>query len=137
VFECRFSAAALSGADALEARTEWIVDRVDLKSLEQVMKKKAQSGDIIVMEAGGNSFAIAERLFTIGLHPIVLESQAIGKVGKAYCATDKIDAVKIARVYFSGLAHEVWMPFNRPRRADGASRLRSPKMSPAILKYSK
>lgn len=111
-----FSAAALSGADALEARTEWIVDRVDLKSLEQVMKKKARPGDIIVMEASGNSFAIAERLFAIGLHPIVLESQAVGKVGKAYCATDKIDAVKIARVYFSGLAHEVWIP--NPKAAE-------------------
>ena len=111
-----FSAAALSGADALQARTEWIVDRVDLKSLEQVMKKKAQPGDIIVMEASGNSFALAERLFAIGLHPIVLESQAVGKVGKAYCATDKIDAVKIARVYFSGLAHEVWIP--NPKAAE-------------------
>jgi transposase len=74
------------------------------------MKKKAKPGDIIAMEASGNTFAIAERLFAIGLHPVVLESQAVGKVGKAYCATDKIDSVKIARVYFSGLAHEVWVP---------------------------
>lgn len=105
-----FSAAALSGASALEARTEWCVDRIDLKQLERVLKKKAKPGDIIVMEASGNTFAIAERLFAIGLQPIVLESQMVGKVGKAYCATDKIDAVKIARVYFSGLAHEVWVP---------------------------
>ncbi len=105
-----FSAAALSGANALEARTEWCVDRVNIKNLERILKKKAKPGDIIAMEASGNSFAIAERLFAIGLHPVVLESQAVGKVGKAYCATDKIDAVKIARVYFSGLAHEVWIP---------------------------
>lgn len=105
-----FSAAALSGANALEARTEWCVDRVNIKNLEKILKKKAKPGDIIAMEASGNSFAIAERLFAIGLHPVVLESQAVGKVGKAYCATDKIDAVKIARVYFSGLAHEVWIP---------------------------
>jgi hypothetical protein len=30
-----FSAAALSGADALEARTEWCVDRVPLKVLSR------------------------------------------------------------------------------------------------------
>jgi transposase len=105
-----FSAAALSGSDALHAQTEWCVDRVDLKKLEQILKKRTQPGDTIVLEASGNSFAIAERLFAIGLHPIVLESQMVGKVGKAYCATDKVDAVKIARVYLSGLAHEVWVP---------------------------
>lgn len=105
-----FTAAALSGSDALQAKTEWVVDRVDLSRLETVLKKRTQPGEIIVLEASGNSFAVAERLFTIGLHPIILESQSVGKVGKAYCATDKVDAIKIARVYLSGLAHEVWLP---------------------------
>lgn len=105
-----FSAAALSGPDALQARTEWCVDRASLNDLERVLKKKVHHGDVIALEASGNSFAIAERLRAIGLHPVVLESQGVGKIGKAYCATDKVDAVKIARVYFSGLAHEVWIP---------------------------
>jgi len=105
-----FTVAALSGADALQAKTEWVVDRVDLSRLETVLKKRTQPGDVIVLEASGNSFAVAERLFAVGLHPIILESQSVGKVGKAYCATDKVDAIKIARVYLSGLAHEVWLP---------------------------
>ncbi len=105
-----FTAAALSGSDALQAKTEWVVDRVDLSRLETVLKKRTQPGDVIVLEASGNSFSVAERLFAAGLHPIILESQSVGKVGKAYCATDKVDAIKIARVYFSGLAHEVWIP---------------------------
>ena len=105
-----FSAAALAGADALQARVEWIVDRVELGRLENVLKKRASAGDLIALEASGNSFAVAERLAAVGLHAVVLESQAVGKVGKAYCATDKVDAVKIARVYLSGLAHEVWRP---------------------------
>jgi len=105
-----FSAAALTGPDALQAETKWIVDRIDLRQIERTMKKHTRPGDIIVLEASGNSFAIAERLLAIGRRPIVLESQAVGKVGKAYCATDKTDAVKIARVYLSGLAHEVWIP---------------------------
>lgn len=105
-----FSAAALSGSDALQAKTEWIVDRVELSRLETVLQKRTQPGDVIVLEASGNSFAVAERLLGAGLHPVILESQAVGKVGKAYCATDKLDAVKIARVYLSGLAHAVWLP---------------------------
>jgi transposase len=105
-----FSAAALSGPDALQAKQEWVVDRVALDRLEAVLKKRTQPGDVIVLEASGNSFAVAERLFALGLRALVLESQAVGKVGKAYCATDKVDAVKIARVYLSGLAHEVWVP---------------------------
>jgi transposase len=105
-----FSAAALSGADALAARTEWVVDRVGLDRLESVLKKRTRPGDVIALEASGNSFAVAERLFAIGLKAVVLESQAVGKVGKSYCSTDRVDAVKIARVYLSGLAHEVWIP---------------------------
>ena len=105
-----FTAAALAGADALQAKMEWCVDRADLRRLESILKKRTRQGDIIVMEASGNSFAVAERLTKIGLTPVVLESQAVGKVGKAYCATDKVDAIKIARVYLSGLAHAVWRP---------------------------
>ncbi len=105
-----FSAAALSGADALQAKMDWCVDQADLKKLEAILKRRTRPGDIVVLEASGNSFAVADRLARIGLCPIVLESQSVGKVGKAYCATDKTDAIKIARVYLSGLAHEVWRP---------------------------
>lgn len=105
-----FSAAALCGVDALQAQVEWSVDRADLTKLETVLKRRTQPGEVVVLEASGNSFAVAERLVAMGLRAIVLESQAVGKVGKAYCATDRTDAVKIARVYFSGLAHEVWVP---------------------------
>jgi transposase len=105
-----FSAAALRGPDALQADIEWCVDRVDLKQLETVLRKRAQPGDVVVLEASGNSFAIAERLFAAGFQAIVLESQSVGKVGKAYGSNDRTDAIKIARVYLSGLAHEVWVP---------------------------
>ena len=68
------------------------MDRADLRRLESILKKRTRQGDIIVMEASGNSFAVAERLTKIGLTPVVLESQAVGKVGKAYCAMDKVDS---------------------------------------------
>jgi transposase len=105
-----FSVAALCGADALQAEVVWSVDRAELSKLETVLRRRTRAGDVVVLEASGNSFAVAERLFAMGLHAIVLESQALGKVGKAYLATDRTDAVKIARVYLSGLAHEVWIP---------------------------
>lgn len=105
-----FTAAALSGPDALQAQKEWCVDRVPLDRLETVLKKRVRPGDLVVLEASGNSFMVAERLFALGLQVEVLESQSVGKVGKTYCATDKVDAVKIARVYLSGLAHTVWIP---------------------------
>lgn len=105
-----FSAAALAGPDALQAQAEWCVDRVPLNRLEPVLRKRIRPGDVVVLEASGNSFAVAYRLAALGVEVRVLESQSVGRVGKTYCATDKIDAVKIARVYISGLAHEVWIP---------------------------
>ena len=64
----------------------------------------------MVLEASGNTFSVAERIARLGLQVHVLESRSVGQVGKTYCATDKEDAVKIARVYLSGLAHRVWTP---------------------------
>lgn len=112
-----FSAAALTGPDAREAQVAWCVDRVGLTRLEPVLRKHMRPGDIVVLEASGNSFALAFRLALLGLEVRVLESQSVGRVGKTYCATDKTDAVKIARVYMSGLAREVWIP-----DADAAAR---------------
>jgi hypothetical protein len=63
-----FSAAALSGSHALHAQVEWSVDRISLNSLERILKKRANPGDIV---ASDNTFALAERLLRIGLHPIV------------------------------------------------------------------
>lgn len=105
-----FSAAALSGADALQARTEWVVDRQPLDRLEAVLRRRVREGDEVVLEASGNSFSVAERLAKIGLAVRVLDSSAVSRVGSSYCVTDKVDAVKLARVALSGLANVVWVP---------------------------
>lgn len=39
-----------------------------------------------------------------------MESHRAGQIGKSYLANDKVDAVKIARIYLSGLAIKVWQP---------------------------
>ena len=45
-----FSAAALSGADALQAKVDWCVDRADLRKLEVMLKRRTRPGDIVVLE---------------------------------------------------------------------------------------
>lgn len=105
-----FSAAALIGTDALQAREEWVVDRVPLERLEAVLRKRVRPQDVVVLEASGNSFAVAERLAKLGVTVLVLDSQAVSRIGQQYCATDRIDAVKLARVYLSGFARVVWTP---------------------------
>jgi hypothetical protein len=70
----------------------------------------------VVLEASANSFSIAERLRAIDRVPVILESQRAAKIGQAYLANDRVDAVKIARIYLSGLARRaVWQPDARTR----------------------
>ena len=63
-----------------------------------------------VLEANANSFAVGQRLRALGLEVEILESHRAGQIGKTYCATDRSDAVKIARIYLSGLSPVVWQP---------------------------
>ena len=66
--------------------------------------------DVLILEASANSFAIAERLTALGRQVYILESHRAGQIGKSYLANDKVDAVKIARIYLSGLGIKVWAP---------------------------
>jgi transposase len=105
-----FSAAALSGPDAQRAEVHWIHDRLATAQLEAWLQKHVEPDDLIVIEASGNTFATVDRIRAVGRQAIVLESLRAGQIRKAYCNTDKLSAVKLAKVYLSGLAHEVWTP---------------------------
>lgn len=105
-----FSAATLEGPDAATARVVEVCDRVGIEQLDCWLERHVRSGDVIALEASGNTFALVERIRSKGHKAVVLESAAVGKIGRAYCATDKLDAIKIARVWLSGLAHVVWTP---------------------------
>jgi transposase len=105
-----FSAATLEGRDAATARVVGVNDRVPIEQLDRWLERHVRSGDVIALEASGNTFAIVERIRAKGHKAVVLESASVGKIGRAYCATDKLDAIKIARVWLSGLAHVVWTP---------------------------
>lgn len=110
-----FSACALENAEAMEAAELWMHDQVDIDDLERWYRKQYQPGDIYVMESCNNTFETAQRLRQLGAPVVVLESFRIGQIQKAYLKNDKVDARKVARVYLSGLAVEVWQPDEKTR----------------------
>ena len=88
-----FAAAALENADAASARTEWVHDRQSTARLEAWAKKHLRAGDIVVLEASGNSFAVAARLYACGHTALVLESAQAGKIRDNFCNDDRHSAV--------------------------------------------
>jgi len=105
-----FTAAALEGNNALNSHVLWVHDNLPQQRLEAWVRKHVQASDLIVIEASGNTFHTVERIRECGRNAVVLEPLRASQVRKTYCTTDKISAVKLARVYFSGLAVEVWTP---------------------------
>lgn len=84
--------------------------RVELSQLETWAARQSRPEDTLVLEASGNAFAVAGRLRALGRKVHILESHRAGQVAKSYCANDRIDAVKLARIYLSGLSPVVWQP---------------------------
>jgi transposase len=110
-----FSAAALIGPDAQRAEVLWTHDRLPEASLEKWLGRHVRPHDVLVIEASGNTFATVERIEACGRKAVIVESLRAGQIRKAYCSTDKHSAIKLARVYLSGLAHLVWKPDERTR----------------------
>jgi len=110
-----FSAAALRGANAAQTQTEWIHDRQPVASLEAWAKKHLTEDDTVALEASGNSFEVVARLHRVGITAVVLESAQAAKVKENFCNDDRHSAVKLARVYMSGLAKIVWKPDEQTR----------------------
>jgi transposase len=113
-----FAAAALAGANPVEASVEWVHDRQETARLETWAQKHLRADDVVVLEASGNSFEVARRLHAAGVTAIVLESKQASHIRHNFCNDDRQSAVKLARVYLSGLAKVVWQPdqLTRERR---------------------
>jgi len=109
-----FAAAALS-VDARREHADWVQDRLATADLERWAKKQLRKEDVIVLEASGNSFEVAARLHALGHPAVVLESAQAGKIRDNFCNDDRHSAVKLAKVYRSGLAKEVWQPDAKTR----------------------
>ena len=94
-----FAGAVVAGGDPASAQVLSTSTRVELEQLERWALRHTRSQDTLVLEASGNAFAVAARLRAIGRVVEILDSHRAGKVGKVYCANDRVDAVKIARIY--------------------------------------
>src|SRR6266498_4755025 len=97
-----FAAAALAGANAVEATVEWVYDRQETGRLETWAQKHLRADDVVVLEASGNSFEVARRLHACGVTAVVMESAQASHIRHNFCNDDRQSAVKLARVYLSG-----------------------------------
>jgi transposase len=110
-----FAGAILEGSDPWQARVISTSTRVALPLLEKWALRCTRESDCLVLEASGNAFAVAQRLREIKRKVLILDSHRAGKVGQSYCATDRVDAIKIARIYLSALSPIVWQPDQKTR----------------------
>jgi transposase len=112
-----FTAAFLIGNDAAKAKVLKVQDHIAQERLAEWINEHTTERDVVVMEASANSFEAVEVFRAHDRKAVVLESQQCGQIGSAYCATDRVDAIKLARIYISGLPKQVWVP-------DASTRLR-------------
>ena len=105
-----FAGAVVEGSEPAGVRVLSTSSRVELSELEHWAQKQSGKDDVLVLEASGNAFAVAGRLRALGRRVEILDSHQAGKIGKVYCATDRSDAVKIARIYLTQLSAIVWQP---------------------------
>jgi transposase len=111
-----FAAAALEKSSASQSQVLWVHDRQQTGQLEKWARKHVHSGDVLVLEASGNSFEVARRLHRLGLVAVVLESTQAAKIRENFCNDDRHSAIKLARIYLSGLAKVVWQPDDMTRQ---------------------
>jgi transposase len=81
-----------------------------IADLETWAQQHLRPGDLVLMEAGGNSFETVRRLALVGISACVLESAQVGKTASSYLDNDLIAAERIARAYLTGISKVVWVP---------------------------
>jgi transposase len=105
-----FTAAVIRGPTPAAALVEKVCNQVALGQLGRWAQKQTTAQDMIVLEASGNSFAVARSLLALERRVLVLESGQLGKLKEAHANNDKISAIRIAKAYLAGTAKEVWIP---------------------------
>ena len=105
-----FAGAILAGGEQGNGKVVSTSIRVELKGQERWTERHTTPEDVLDLEAGGNAFGVAARMRALSRKVAILDSHQAGKIGKAYCANDRLDAIKIARIYLSGLSAVVWQP---------------------------
>jgi transposase len=110
-----FTAAVFVGQTPHDARKIGSRENLTMEALLRWAAAELTPQDIILMEAGSNSFEVCKRLGHLGLRACVLESCHVGKHSKTYADNDKMAAARIALVYLAGNAPCVWVPDEQSR----------------------
>jgi len=110
-----FTAALFVGQTPHDARKIGSRENLSLDALLKWAAAELTPQDIILMEAGSNSFELCKRLGNLGLKACVLESCHVGKHAKTYADNDKMAAARFALVYLAGNAPCVWVPDEQSR----------------------
>jgi transposase len=110
-----FTVAEFVGQTPHDARKVGSRENLSMEELMKWAAAKLTPQDIIVLEAGSNSFEVCKRLGNLGLRACVLESCHVGKHAKTYVDNDKMAAARIALVYLAGNAPCVWVPDEQSR----------------------
>ena len=104
-----FSVSILTGRTNSEARITRRFKDLPVDGLVEWATNHLSPTDLVVLEAGSNSFEIVARLEEAGFRAIVLESQQVGKTAEAYLDNDLIASERIARAYLTGISKAVWV----------------------------
>lgn len=110
-----FTAAIFEGQTPHDARKIGSRENLSMEGLLKWAEAELRGEDIILLEAGSNSFEVCKRLGQLGLRACVLESCHVGKHAKTYADNDKMAAARIALVYLAGNAPCVWVPDEQSR----------------------
>lgn len=111
-----FTAAVFVGQTPHDARKIGSRENLSLEAFLKWAVAELTPQDIILLEAGSNSFELCKRLGALGLRACVLESCHVGKHAKTYADNDKMAAARIALVYLAGNAPCVWIPDEQSRQ---------------------
>lgn len=110
-----FTAAVFVGQTPHDARKIDTQNDLSFAGLLKWAAAELTPEDIILLEAGSNSFEVCKRLADLGLRTCVLESCHVGRHAKIYADNDKMAAARIALVYLAGNAPCVWVPDEKSR----------------------
>lgn len=102
--------AVVTGSTPHNMKVEETRGKQTLEQLVSWLADTATAEDIILVEASGGSFELERRISQLKLTCCVLESSWIGQQASKYVDSDKLAAVRIARVYLQGNAKAVWIP---------------------------
>ena len=96
---------------AVEGMTFKRLGRVDMRrELLTAFARQLNSDDVVVIEATGNSAAVAEVLAPFVTKVAIANPKQVRLIAHARIKTDVIDAGVLAQLYASGFLPEVWMP---------------------------